>query len=329
MTGVAGPAASIVSRLGFGLVGAVRGADGVPVDRARLVAAKSLAEAMPDLLVEAGRIAATVVAGWHGRRRAGSGEAFWQFRPLVGGEPATAIDWRRSARDDHLYVREREWEAAHTVWLAPDLSASMDWRSDLAAVTKRDRAVVLTLALADLLARAGERVGVPGVMRPITDRRAAERLAMALAARDDRPALPEPGGVGRFSELVLIGDFLDGFEAVEARLEGLAATGARLHLARIVDPAEALLPFVGHLEFRDPESGEIVRVPRTEALAEAWARRWAAHGAGLADLARRGGWTLVSHSTDRGAVEALLALHASLGGDHHGLPDAKMRREAR
>jgi uncharacterized protein (DUF58 family) len=278
---------------------------------------------MPDLLVEARRVAATVAAGWHGRRRAGSGETFWQYRPLSPGEPATAIDWRRSARDDLLYVREREWEAAHTVWLAPDLSPSMDWRSDLAPVGKRDRAVVLTLALADLLARAGERVGMPGVMRPITDRRAAERLAAALLAHRERLALPGPGTVDRFSELVLVGDFLDDFETVEARLGALAAGGARLHLARIVDPAEATLPFLGHLEFRDPESDEIVRVPRTEALAEAWAARWAAHGAALADLARRGGWTLVTHATDRAAVEAALALHASLGGEHHFPPLAE------
>ena len=314
------PAASLVARLANGLRAAATNDDTAVVDRTRLVAARSLAAAMPDLLVEARRVAATVAAGWHGRRRAGSGETFWQYRPLAPGEPATAIDWRRSARDDLLYVREREWEAAHTVWLAPDLSPSMDWRSEIAAVSKRDRAVVLTLALADLLARAGERVGMPGVMRPITDRRAAERLAAALLAHPERLALPQPGTIDRFSELVLVGDFLDDFETVETRLAALAAGGARLHLARIVDPAEATLPFLGHLEFRDPESGEIVRVPRTEALAEAWATRWAAHGAALADLARRGGWTLVTHATDRAAVEAALALHASLGGEHHGPP---------
>ena len=317
--------ASLGARLAAAVGSAARGSPTAVVDRGRLVQARSLAEAMPDLLVEANRVAATVVAGWHGRRRAGSGEAFWQFRPFTSGEAAMRIDWRRSARDDQLYVREREWEAAHTVWLAPDLSASMDWRSDLSAVTKRDRAVVLTLALADLLARAGERVGMPGVMRPITHRRAAERLAMALAAQGERVAWPEAGAVGRLSELVLIGDFLDDFAAVETRLAGLAGRGARLHLARIVDPAEAVLPFLGHVEFCDPETGAIVRVPRTEALEAAWRARWETHGAGLADLARRGGWTLVAHRTDRPAVEAALALHASLGGDHHGLPAAKMR----
>lgn len=325
---MATPAASIAARLAAGLRAAATRADASVVDRERLVAAKSLAAAMPDLLVEATRVAATVAAGWHGRRRAGSGEAFWQFRPFSSGEPASAVDWRRSARDDQLYVREREWEAAHTVWLAPDLSPSMDWRSELASVTKRDRAVVMTLALADLLARAGERVGMAGVMRPITHRRAAERLAMALAAHPERAAWPVPGDLGRHGELVLIGDFLDTFETIETRLAGLAGSGVRLHLARIHDPAEATLPFLGHLEFRDPETGEIVRVPRSEALKAAWTTRWAAHGAALADLARRGGWTLVTHATDRGAVEAALALHASLGGDHHGLPAAKMRGDA-
>jgi len=320
-------AATLAARLGLGPRAAATGEGATVVDTARLVAARSLAAAMPDLLVEANRVAATVAAGWHGRRRAGSGEAFWQYRPFASGEPASAVDWRRSARDDQLYVREREWEAAHTVWLAPDLSPSMDWRSDLATVTKRDRAVVLTLALADLLARAGERVGMPGVMRPITHRRAAERLAMALAARAERLAWPEPGEIGRFSELVLIGDFLDDFDTIETRLTALAGGGARLHLARIHDPAEATLPFLGHLEFRDPESGAVVRVPRTESVKAAWTARWRAHGAALADLARRGGWTLVGHATDRAAVEAALALHASLGGDHHGLPAAKLRGE--
>ncbi len=317
--------ASLSARLAAAVGVAARGSATAVVDRDRLVAARSLAAAMPDLLVEANRLAATVVAGWHGRRRAGSGEAFWQFRPFASGEPASRVDWRRSARDDQLHVREREWEAAHTVWLAPDLSPSMDWRSDLSPVTKRDRAVVLTLALADLLARAGERVGLAGVMRPITHRRAAERLAMALAGHGERVAWPQPGDVGRLSELVLIGDFLDDFATIETRLAGLAGRGTRLHLARIVDPAEAILPFHGHVEFRDPETDAVVRVPRSEALEAAWRTRWAAHGAGLADLARRGGWTLVTHATDRPAVEAALALHASLGGDHHGLPAAKMR----
>ena len=87
--------------------------------------ARTLAESMPRLILEARRIAATVIHGLHGRKRAGPGENFWQYRRFLSGEPARRVDWRRSARDEHLYVREQEWEAAHTVWLWPDRSPSM------------------------------------------------------------------------------------------------------------------------------------------------------------------------------------------------------------
>src|SRR6187551_3821757 len=122
---------------------------------------RSLAAAMPRLILEPRRIAATVIHGLHGRRRAGPGENFWQFRRFVSGEPASRVDWRRSARDDHLYVREQEWEAAHTVWIWPDRSPSMAFVSSLALDNKLYRALVVALALAEVLVDGGERVGIP------------------------------------------------------------------------------------------------------------------------------------------------------------------------
>src|SRR3979411_963418 len=87
-------------------------------------AARTLAESMPRLILEARRIAATVIHGLHGRKRAGPGENFWQYRRFLSGEPARRVDWRRSARDEHLYVREQEWEDAHTVWRSAERCAS-------------------------------------------------------------------------------------------------------------------------------------------------------------------------------------------------------------
>ena len=63
-----------------------------------LTEAKGIAAGLPDLLVEARRVASTVLAGWHGRRVAGPGETFWQYRPFTPGEAAATVDWRRSAR---------------------------------------------------------------------------------------------------------------------------------------------------------------------------------------------------------------------------------------
>src|ERR1700687_6229897 len=110
--------------------------------------ARSLTAAMPRLILEARRVAATVIHGLHGRRRAGPGENFWQYRRFVSGEPASRVDWRRSARDDHLSVREQEWEAAHTGWIWPARSASMQFASPLVRDTKLYCTLVVTLALA-------------------------------------------------------------------------------------------------------------------------------------------------------------------------------------
>src|SRR5437660_12055500 len=112
-------------------------------------AGRQLSATMPRLILEARRIAATIIHGLHGRRRAGSGENFWQYRRFVMGEPAARVDWRRSARDDFLYVREQEWEAAHTVWIWPDRSSSMAFRSPLAEESKLNRALVMAFALAE------------------------------------------------------------------------------------------------------------------------------------------------------------------------------------
>ncbi len=143
--------------------------------------AHGLAESLPDLVAEAMRISLNVAHGIHGRRRAGPGETFWQFRQYQPNDAATLVDWRRSASSDHLFVREREWEAAHTIWLWPDLSKSMVFKSHLSSVTKRDRALVLVLAAAELLVRGGERVGLLGLTRPNASRNAARRLAGSRA----------------------------------------------------------------------------------------------------------------------------------------------------
>ena len=105
-----------------------------------------LAARLPRLILEARRVSASI-HGIHGRRRSGPGETFWQYRPLVAGESASRIDWRRSARDGHLFVREREWEASHAIWLWIDRSASMGFASSLALAAKVDRALRIYLGL--------------------------------------------------------------------------------------------------------------------------------------------------------------------------------------
>src|SRR6476661_9229014 len=135
------------------------GKDELKATRRASGAGRTLAANLPRLILESRKIAATVIHGLHGRRRAGSGENFWQFRRFVSGEEARRVDWRRSARDDHLYVREQEWEAAHTIWIWPDRSPSMAFASPLVRDSKLYRTLVVALALAEVLVEGGERVG--------------------------------------------------------------------------------------------------------------------------------------------------------------------------
>jgi uncharacterized protein (DUF58 family) len=287
--------------------------------RQPLTEAKRIAEGLPDLLIEARRVAATVLAGWHGRRASGRGETFWQFRPFVTGETASSIDWRRSARDEHLFVREKEWEAAHTMWLWADFSASMDFRSRLATATKRARATVLLLALADMLSSAGERIGLAGASDPILARNGAERIAVLIPAAARTPGPPDTRALRRFSDIVLIGDFLDPIADVEKNLDAILKTGARAHLVQVTDPIEETFPYAGRTEFIDPESGARHVVSRAEQYREDYQTRLSALRDHLRTLCRRFDWTYLIHRTDRPATEPLLALHARLADRQQSL----------
>lgn len=279
-----------------------------------LARARQRASLLPDCLVEAKRIANTVIAGWHGRRKRGIGENFWQFRPYSEGESLARIDWRRSARDDHTYIRDREWEAAHTIWLWADMSPSMMYKSTFGSVSKESRAFVIMLALAEILARSGERVGCPGVMEPISARNAAERLAVALMHAPLTGGLPDTAMIRGSSDLVLIGDFLDDAEAVMARIGPLARRGLRGHVIEVADPAEELFPYTGRTEFTDPETGSKLTSGRAENIRDAYTRAYLGRRDGLGQSLRHLGWTFISHRTDHLASEALVAVHMHLSG---------------
>jgi len=279
-------------------------------------ASQELVAKLPALLMEARRVAITVAQGTHGRRRAGPGETFWQYRTFEMGDSSGAIDWRRSANSSHLYVREREWEAAHTVWIWIDLSPSMMFRSHLAPQSKAERAVVLALALATLLSEAGERVGIPGLMEAKTRRNTATAMMEAIARGiGGLRGLPDGGQrVSRHSEIVIFSDFLEPQDSLASLFAHFARQGARGHLMQILDPAEESLPYQGRVEFVDAENGERYVAERAESLRDDYRAKLAAHKAAIVQHARAVGWSPFLHHTDRAATEALLPLHMHLSG---------------
>ena len=275
---------------------------------------RTLAAAMPRLILEARRVAATVSHGLHGRRRAGPGENFWQYRRFVSGEPASRVDWRRSARDDHLYVREQEWEAAHTVWIWPDRSPSMYFASPLVRDSKLYRTLVVALALAEVLVEGGERVGVPGLTRPTGSRNVVQLIAQAIAFdHEERASLPPNFASSPLSEIVLLSDLWSDIGEVRHTITQLSGSGAHGHVVQIVDPAEETFPYWGRIEFVEPEGGGRITAGRAETWRADYAARMARHRAEIKSETDRLGWSFTIHRTDHPASELLLALHARIG----------------
>jgi len=289
-------------------------------------AGRTLAAALPRLILESRKIAATVIHGLHGRRRAGPGENFWQYRRFMSGEPAARVDWRRSARDDHLYVREQEWEAAHTVWIWPDRSASMSFKSTLALDGKLERTLVIAFALAEVLIEGGERVGIPGLMRPTASRNVIERMAeVMLHDAAARTSLPTSFASSPRSEVVLLSDFWSPIGEVQRTIAQLAATSAHGHVVQIVDPAEETFPYAGRVEFVEPEGGGAITAGRAETWRADYQARIERHRAAIRAETDHRGWSFIIHRTDRPASDLLLALHARLGGAGEGFDFERWR----
>ncbi|MES1203596.1 MAG: DUF58 domain-containing protein, partial [Pseudomonadota bacterium] len=262
----------------------------------------ALAGDLPGLLMDARRLAASA-PGMHGRRRAGQGEAFWQYRDHRAEDGARLVDWRRSARGDRYFVREREREAAQTAWFWIDPDPGFAWSADRARPTKQRRAQTLALALAILLTRGGERVGALGHPSR-AGAQAPERLAHDLMAPAEERPPPSRSAV------VYASDFYAPLEDWRTRLKLAASSGATGALLMIADPAEEDFPFEGRTLFRDIGGRREALIGRAEAVREAYAERLDAHRRAIRALGAEIGFPLVMHRTDHAAAPTLAMLSA-------------------
>ncbi len=277
--------------------------------------ADAAARVLPPLLVEAERIAATVILGDHGRKRAGLGESFWQYRPYSFGDSTQRIDWHKSARSDRVYIRENEWEAANTLWLWSSPSVSMDFRSHGVSTSKRERAQLIALAAGVLAVRAHERIGAIGApYAPDHSRGNLLRIANWMI-EGDGTALPAFTRMPRHASALLVSDFFDTPDDIAQAITPMASAGIHGHLLQVVDVAEETLPYAGRVEFQEMAGPLKFLSSKTETLRGAYAERLAAHRDALRDLCRRIGWTFTIHRTGQPPTHLLMMLHALISGD--------------
>jgi uncharacterized protein (DUF58 family) len=275
--------------------------------------AEGIAAPFPPLLLAAERLASTVVLGEHGRRRPGIGDEFWQYRLAGPSDSPRQIDWRRSARTDVHFVRQSEWQVAQSATLWIDSSPAMQFSSTRKWPSKHARAQVLAMALAVLLLRGGERVGLMGSGLPPRDGQAqAAALAQALAAQPGQARAPlDPLPVG--GQAVFMSDFLGELDAVETAVSAAAQRGIRGALIQVLDPEEAAFPYQGRTEFQAPGGTLRFKTQAAEGLRERYLARLGQRQAALLQMARACGWAFSTHITDVPPRAALIWLNAVLG----------------
>ncbi|KFE35910.1 DUF58 domain-containing protein [Thioclava atlantica] len=281
--------------------------------------AEFAASALPPLLVAAEHLAATVQMGAHGRRRAGTGEEFWQYRPAHAGDELRFVDWRRSARSDSQYVREREWQLAQSVHLWVDDAASMSFTGAEsgrdARATKSERARLLALALAVLMVRGGERVGLTGMMAPPRPGRAQLMTLAGLLSRDESGqdyGVPQTAGISAQARAVFLSDFLGDLGALEIALGQLADRGVQGVMMQVLDPDEEAFPYDGRTIFQSMAGGLVHETRKAGDLRGRYLERLAERRDRLATMARNAGWQFSTHHTGDPAQAALLWLYSAL-----------------
>lgn len=277
--------------------------------------AEALGQSLPPLLAEAELLASTIMMGEHGRRRAGQGDEFWQYRPAHAGDSARLIDWRRSARSDTTFVREREWQAAQSVTLWVDPARSMNYTGDASRAPKGDRARLLALATAVLLLRAGERVGLSGQgTPPRSGRQQLLRLARGLVEDDSDYGTPDATGIASHGRAVFLSDFMGDLSGIETALAQASDRGARGVLMQVLDPSEEDFPFDGRTIFESMGGTLRHETLRAGDLRARYLARLEERKDRLAMLARAVGWHYHCHHTGQGAQPALLWLFRALEG---------------
>ena len=248
------------------------------------------------------------LTGLHRSPRKGFSVEFAEHRPYQPGDDLRYLDWRILARADRWVVKQFEEETNLRATIVLDVSRSMAWTGAAARLPKLAYAEHLVAALALLLLRQRDAVGlvrfddrVRSALPPRSRRAQWQRILAALADPGSGRGSDASAGLAQAARLVrrrgmvvLVSDLLLEAEAVGRTLHELRAVGHDVTVLHVMDPAERDLSLSGDAVFVDPETGlevpatvndvrDVYRATVEAAIAE-WRRLCAAAGAAYATV---------------------------------------------
>ncbi len=280
--------------------------------------AEEAASGLPDLMIAAQKAAMNIMSGEHAQRKSGAGEKFWQFREYTSGDRPQDIDWRQSAKNDRLYVRQKEWQTTQTALFWCQNNDGMSYSSAPSLPAKQEVSHTLALALGILMTHAGERIGLLGnAMQPGRSDLALQKLGESLLTmKTDHLPDPAASKIPRHSNLVIIGDFLSKTEETERVFSQIAARATPAIIIQVLDPAELNLPFTGRVIFEERTQRERHHVTHVESIRTAYQDRIRNHLDEIKALCQQQGWHWLLHSTDQNIRDTLFDAWMMLGPDN-------------
>ncbi len=252
---------------------------------------------VPDIRQLAIQTAFQILHGHNPKRKAGSGEAFWQFREYQPGDMPREIDWRQSAKTDRVYIRQKELHTAQTCLFWNKQNADMDFCSDKTLPSKRLASAVLSLALALVHSRSGETIAYAGLQRAGHSERTLQHFEQLLM-QNAAAALPASVEIQRNATFYGFSDFLETPEEKETALAPIAERTHNGWLVHILDPAEFNLPYEGRILFKDMHGQNETIISNASDIKNEYNQRILNHIEQIQKLCARWGWKYILHRTD-------------------------------
>ncbi len=276
-------------------------------------------ESLPALQAIAEKAVASILHGDHSQSKPGMGEKFWQYREYVQGDRPQDIDWRQTAKTEHVFIRQKEWQTTQTSVFWCSQNPSMEFASSKKRPSKITAARVLTLALGIMMTRAGEQIGTFGSRKSGRSQNALQDLGLKITEDiRTRASLPDPKifDLPRHAFFVQIGDFLDPIEDIESCFKNFSAQSSGGFVIQVLDPAEINLPYDGRVLFEDKSHGLRQQIDNVASVRSAYKAKIAAHIEEVHKLCKEHHWHHVLHTTDTDYRETLSTIWMAMSHEH-------------
>jgi uncharacterized protein (DUF58 family) len=240
---------------------------------------------LPKLFIRAQKIAQSLMLGNHGLKRSGQGYDFWQFKPYEQGDDAAQIDWKNSAKSDHILLRKKEWQARQLClfWVSPLRS--------MRYAEKYNDAALIALSLGQALIKSGETIGIanaPDLGRGSTQGYY-KRFIEKLNQQDEQSALPlfDLKRLSHKTDIILLHDFLEPLDHLEKWIAQLKTRQLNIRLVQILDQSEIDLTLTGRVLFENTTGDKVKDLHHIESLIGEYKQNIQTHLIGFKSLARR------------------------------------------